>query len=206
MKKIILFISIIMLITACDQLGFGKSTENLPPTARGQWADSATASDAAGGLFGGNSDDQSPSAAIGAPDVDVCDDSMSAWTTSQPNDGFHHLELKYYDKVYPKTIRIHETFNPGAIDRIELLNNNEYITVWDSKPYDYRKCPMWFETSFNGEFKENITMDMLNFKTDTVKITIDTNKIDGWNEIDAVELIGYDNRWYNFNKSLYVID
>lgn len=201
-KQIILSVLLIFFISSCDFLPFfgGEQNETSFPQTVSQWAISATASDSAGGIHGGNIDDQSPTAATGMPDVEVCDDDLKAWVINSEDDGLHYLELEYYDPVYVTKVRVKETWNPGAITKIELLNGSEFVSVWEGT-YNSRECPYWFERTFRSSFR-NISLDMMDFKTNKVKLTVDTD-VPGWNEIDAVELIGYDTKWYEYNGTMY---
>lgn len=196
-KFAFLIIMIIIIITACTK----EEKETLYPQEIKQWAYTATASNSAGGEYGANRDDQSAYAATGEPDVDGCVESMYAWTTKDADMHMQTLTLNYYDDIYFSKIRILETQNPGAITKIELKNNDDYITLWEGT-YNIRDgdCPYWLEKEYI-EINGNITKKMTSFKTDTVRLTINTD-IPGWNEIDAVELIGYTDKWYRFNNTL----
>jgi hypothetical protein len=193
---------LIVLLSACNSLPFGQKKEEVQlPAEISQWAISATASDAYGGLLGGNRDDQSPFAATGAPDVEKCEDNKKAWVIGKDNDGLHWLELEYENEVYASKVRVMESFGPGSVVKIELLNGSDYFTLWEGKDKN-KICPGDIEASY--EIKEgNFTKKMTSFLTNKVKITIDTD-VKEWNEIDAVQLIGYNNRWYFYNNTLAI--
>jgi hypothetical protein len=187
-------------LSSCTLLG-NKKEEVQYPQEISQWAISATASDAYGGLLGGNRDDQSPFAATGEPDVEKCEDSKKAWVIGKDNDGLHWLELEYENEVYASSVKVKESFGPGAIAKIELLNGSDYITLWEGKDKN-KACPGYFEANF--EIKEgNFTKKMTPFMTNKVKVTLNTD-VKEWNEIDAVQLIGYANRWYFYNNTLAI--
>ncbi len=201
MKKQFIFLVLAMItISSCSLLN-PEEKEDLTPKEVRQWALSASASDAYGGALGENRDDQSPYAATGEPDSLNCEDSNKAWTISKEDDGFHWIELTYYNPVYVSRVRVLESFNPGSIIKIELKNESEYVTLWEGS-YKTRDCPYILEKSYSF-FENNISMEMTSFMTDTLKITLNTD-VEGWNEIDAVELIGYTNRWYFFNNTLTI--
>lgn len=199
MRKIALVLFVLLLFSACSLLP-KKEEIKTPPEIR-QWAVSAKASSAYGGLLSDNRDDFSPYAAAGAPDVFNCSDNPRAWVADGEDIGEQWLELGYENEVYVSGVSVRETFNPGAVTRIDLLDGTDYVTIWEGKDTN-RKCPGAFEVSVR-EREGNITRNMTSFRTGTVKITLDTDK-EGWNEIDAVELRGYENYWYFFNNTLVI--
>jgi len=200
--KIFSIALLLILITGCTLLD-GESEEELQlPTAVKQWAIKASASQASGGLIGENRDDQSPYAATGEPDVEECANSLKAWVIDKEDDGMQWLELEFYDEVYVSKLRIKESWNPGSVAKIELKNQEEYVTLWEG--IDARRhpaCPGFFEVDYVGQ-EGNITTSMSPFKVHTIKITFNTD-VEGWNEIDAVQLIGYNERWYLFNNTVF---
>ena len=194
---------LLILLTGCATLfGIEEEKELVLPVAIEQWAMKATASSAAGGLLGENRDDQSPFAATGEPDVEECQDSLNAWVIEQEDDGMHWLELEFYDEVFVSKVRIKESWNPGSVAKVELKNKDEYVTIWEG--FDTRRhpeCPGFFDVNYK-EQEGNLTRIMSAFKAHTIKITFNTD-VPGWNEIDAVQLIGYDQRWYLFNNTVF---
>jgi len=207
MRKIyILGIIIMLTISSCTLFGGGKE-ELQTPEAIYQWAESATASSAYGGIYGGGRNDQSAFSATGEPDVvwddsqEECMDSQNAWTIDAEDDGLHTLELKYYDPVYVSKVRIKETLGQGSVVKIELKDGEDYFTMWEGT-YSSRECPYILEKSYSEPVGNYSNMGMTPFSTNTVKPTIDTD-VPGWNEIDAVELIGYDTKWYIYNDTIW---
>ena len=199
-KILILAFLLIVSLSACTL--FQKKEEKIKtPAEISQWAIRASASDSYGGSLGEKRDDQSPYAATGQPDVETCGDNQKAWTISKEDDGEHWLELYYDIDVYASKVRIKETFGPGAIKKVEVLNEDIYVTLWEGTD-KAKPCPKELEVKY--EQKEgNITKTMTPFMTNTVKITLDTDVKD-WNEIDAVQLIGYEQKWYMYNQTLFI--
>ncbi len=186
-----------VLISSCTLIK-PKEQPMHPPELR-QWATSASASSSYGGKYGQQRDDNSAFAATGEPDVKECGDSPKAWVSKEEDNGEQWLELSYYDEIYVSKVRIMESSVAGAVRKIELKDEETYYTLWEGQ-YKTKQCPFVFEKGYS--LKEgNITINMTPFKTDTVKITLDTD-VAGWNEIDAVELAGYAARWYYFNSTL----
>lgn len=152
--------------------------------ARGQWAVSASASSTYAG-------DKSPDAktsyaafaATGAPDVERYGDDGNAWTTETSDKGIEWLEVKFAKPVQATQIRIRQNFGPGAIMKVELLDEGgAKHTVWqgvDDTQYTASQIT-WFDKSF----------EKTPYKASGARITLATNAVSGWNEIDAVQLLG----------------
>ena len=129
----------------------------------------------------------SASQATGKPDTATAGDIETAWAPSIANGGEEWLELTYFHAVYPSVIRIHETYCPGAVIKVEVRDpEGELQVLWEGKdPTD--KAPTFFEVEIPEE-------KVGKFRTKEVRITLDTKKVTGFNEIDAVELIGRSDR------------
>jgi hypothetical protein len=106
----------------------------------------------------------------------------TAWAAESSDTQVETLVLVYARPVRPTGIEVYETYNPGAVSKIEVLdpNTDEWVVVWEG------------EADTAGEelavFSPELTS--LDFVTDQVRLTIDEPLIGGWNEIDAVKLIG----------------
>jgi hypothetical protein len=135
-----------------------------------QWASGATASSeySASGW--------SATKATGAPDIDKCGDINSAWAPRSSGSDPEWLKLSFTTPVLATGIRVHETYNAGSIYRVELLDTSgQSHTIWTGT--DSTACPGWFEITFP--------------KTEyPVNGVILHTKIAGWEEVDAVELLG----------------
>ncbi len=119
--------------------------------------------------------------AVGAPNTTTCSDSRSAWATAQLN-GQGTLTLYYVQLVKPTAILIHETYNPGFITRVTVTDNQyqEHI-VYEAEPALSFQCP----------FVRVILIDKADYAANSITITVDqSTSVGGWNQIDAVELIG----------------
>lgn len=152
--------------------------------AKGQWAVSATASST-------YSYDKSPTAnleytamkATGKPDVESYGDAGSSWTSEKSDGGIEWLELGFATPVNATELRIRQNFNPGAVVKLELIDEaGSRHTVWEG--VDETVYPpsttSWLVRSF----------EKTGYKAKGARITLATNAVPGWNEIDAVQLIG----------------
>ncbi len=124
-----------------------------------------------------------PEQATGAPDTMQDGDIPTAWATMEPDAGVEWLKLEFEDAVIVAEVRIRETYNPGAVVRVEAIDkDNERIVLWEGKDLA-GKSP--------GELvvKPPKKVKVL---AKTIKVHLDTRQVPGWNEIDAIELVGAD--------------
>ncbi len=140
-----------------------------------QWAARATASS----QFG--NPDWSAGQATGAPDTAECGDLPTAWASVASN-GVDWLRLEYDTPVVPKQIEIHQTFNPGAINQVDVTipGGGETQIVYQAHTSVVNTCP----------FTLVIPISDFQTKIGEVIVYVDQTNHPGWNEIDAVELIG----------------
>jgi hypothetical protein len=141
-----------------------------------QWAIDAAASSEYG------TDTYSALQATGEPDTLSASDAPTAWASQSADAGEEYLELLYEFPVIPFEINIYENYNPGAIVAVEVfdLENEEWVVVWEGEagPADEES------RVFSPE------LEPVDFATDGVRLILDTSAVPGWNEIDAVELVG----------------
>jgi hypothetical protein len=118
--------------------------------------------------------------ATGAPDTPVAGDIGAAWASKEADMGDVWLELDFEIAVAPQSIRIRETYNPGAVARVEaVLEGGTRETLWEGRA-DAAQAPRWFEPALRSA----------SASVRTIRLVLDTNRVQGWNEIDAVELLG----------------
>ncbi|MBI4565177.1 MAG: hypothetical protein HY716_10840 [Planctomycetes bacterium] len=140
----------------------------------GQWAVDAKASSEYG------RDDWSARQACGEPNTLKAGDLKTAWASKEQNAGEEWLELTYEFRVRPTQVRIHETFNPGAVVLIEARDTGQnWHALWTGRD-GTRECPGWLD----------VRLEATAIATRVIRITLDTSLVAGWNEIDAVQLFG----------------
>ena len=122
-----------------------------------------------------------PEQAAGEPDTLQAGDISTAWAPRLPDGGEEWLKLEYERAVAIAEVRVRETYNPGAIAKVTaVLPNGNEITLWEGvEPKAQPPVEMSFQVT------EAVTAR-------SVKVYLDTQRVPGWNEIDAVELIGRD--------------
>jgi hypothetical protein len=120
-----------------------------------------------------------PEQATGAPDVNTCGDNPKAWAPLTNADIPEYLRLNYQTPVKASGVRIYETnyqFGNGFVYKVEFVDVNDQVhIVWQGD--DDVPC--------GGVFSPDI--EPTNY---LVKSVIVHTQVFGWEEIDAVELIG----------------
>ncbi len=149
------------------------------PTAKSgeirQWAVSARASSQYG------NPNWAASQAVGEPNVFECGDNTSAWASFN-SDTVEWIELTFKTPVIPTEINIYQSFNPSQIVQVQMITTDgSKYNAWEGYPELVENCP------------DQMTITDLNkkIKINKLRITIDQRVSGwGWNEIDAVELVG----------------
>ena len=121
--------------------------------------------------------------AVGVPDSPGCGDYQFAWA-SAASDSIDTLTLEYAKPVVPLGIIVHQSFNPDQVVKVEVFDEltGGFYTVLQQNPTRIgRPCP----------YELVITIDNIDFLTSRIRITVDQSQLGlGWNEIDAVLLVG----------------
>ena len=121
-----------------------------------------------------------PEQATGAPDTATAGDFQTAWASLLPDGGPEWLQVEFPNPVVLGEIRIRETFNPGAISKITAFLNQEEVLLWEGEA-NAMPAPADMVVKPDSRVLSN-----------RIKIYLDTTRVQGWNEIDAVELVGED--------------
>jgi len=145
----------------------------------GQWAIEATASSAYNDAKG--TDSYSANQVTGLPNVDKYSDAPQAWAPKTQDAGIEWLDLKYPRPVRATAVRIRESYGSGAVIKVELFDEQGAAhTAWAGNDPT---------TDLNYLV---LNIPKTTYKTARVKVTLATNVVPGWNEIDAVQLVGTD--------------
>lgn len=123
----------------------------------------------------------SPEQATGAPDTSQMGDIVTAWASLSPDSQDEWLDVEFISKPVAQWMVIHETFNPGAVSQITAIDPSSMEqTVWTGNdpaaltpqgihvaqiPFDRPVTSIWY------------------------RIHLDSKRVAGWNEIDAVGLV-----------------
>ncbi len=116
--------------------------------------------------------------ACGPPDADPRRDDPNAWAPQNPEMGRQWLQLAYANPMPATAVRIFEVNAPGAV--VELLARGE-TGAWVS---------LWRGTADGAPSPLVLTFPQTAFAVRSLRLVLDTDRTPGWNEIDAVELLG----------------
>jgi hypothetical protein len=120
-----------------------------------------------------------PEQAEGEPDTPAAGDRETAWASASPDGQEEWLICHYETSQQPSEIVVHETYNPGAVVKITVFDKAVQETLaWDGMDPTPRDQPMGVST-----FRVR-----LETPTNKIKVYIDSQSVEGWNEIDAVGL------------------
>lgn len=137
-----------------------------------QWVREATASSQY------TATDWSANQMIGPPDTLQAGDARTAWAARDADGGTEWVHLKFPLEVRISRLRIHENFTPGGVVAIDVVGvDGVRRRAWEGIDPG-GPAPVWFEVDLRGPVGREVI------------VTLDTKKRAGWEEIDAVELIG----------------
>jgi hypothetical protein len=160
---------------------FALAEQTIAEDPHGQWATTATASSA----FSAAKEQQSysPWQATGAPNVERYSDDGNSWASKDADAGIEWIELGFAKPVHATALRIRQNHSPGAIIKVELVDTTgaKHSIFSGIDPTKYAANVIsWFQPPF----------PKTEYLVSGVRVTLATNSVPGWNEIDAVQLVG----------------
>ena len=117
---------------------------------------------------------------LGPPDTPTAGDFQTAWTSRDPDGGLEWLTVGFERPTEIAEVRTRESYNPGAIVKVVAQANNQEVVLWEGEASGGR-VPRDFVVRPTGSVVAQ-----------SVTVHLDTTRVAGWNEIDAVELVGRD--------------
>ncbi len=119
-----------------------------------------------------------------------------AWdpSLSFAKDGFtEFIEVEFPTSVYVQSIEIGEPRGMGSIVRIKAFDaaSGDYSTLWES-PTSEGDVIVQYLFQKRSEYRvfTPFPLCQTTFKSDTIRIEMDTRTVQDWNEIDYVQLTG----------------
>ncbi|MCB8969001.1 MAG: hypothetical protein H6660_19150, partial [Ardenticatenaceae bacterium] len=143
-----------------------------------QWASSAVASTEY------DTDSWSAQQTTGEPDTFECGDITTAWASASSIE-IATLDVYYDVPVFATEVNIYQTYNPNQVVKVEAMGvDGEMFTLYNGEAEIVDDpCPYVLNISGDGE--------QTSFAVIGLRITVDQETLAvGWNEIDAVELVG----------------
>eukprot|EP01124_Arcella_intermedia_P003026 TRINITY_DN11647_c0_g1_i1.p1 TRINITY_DN11647_c0_g1~~TRINITY_DN11647_c0_g1_i1.p1 ORF type:complete len:550 (+),score=205.84 TRINITY_DN11647_c0_g1_i1:71-1651(+) len=127
-------------------------------------------------------DDWSVKQLLGEPKITAYGDSGFAWAPFEVCGGHEWVALKFEQKVYITEVLILESWNPGAIVKVEVLHGDEWEVIWEDQA---KPAPEELRVFMVQPQKQ------LNYLSDSIKIHLDTSNVGSeWNELAAVQVVG----------------
>ncbi len=120
-----------------------------------------------------------PEQATGAPDTLRAGDIMTAWASHSPDQQAEWLRLDYAKPVNVRRVAVYETYNPGALNRVTATTEDgREVTLWEGTD---PTTPGSGKGVSQLEVKDPVL-------TQSITLHLDSPRVMGWNEIDAVSL------------------
>lgn len=145
----------------------------------GQWAASAAAGSFQGNAYGY----YTPSRAVGAPKVVYAGYNTEAWCPGRESTGEEWIELTFAQETKAAAVRVRQTFNPGAIAKVEATAADGTKHLWwqgvdPHTPASGREFA-WFA----------VAVPPTSYPVAKIRLTLDLARCPGWKQIDAVQLV-----------------
>jgi hypothetical protein len=117
---------------------------------------------------------------VGEPDTPIDGDLGTAWASKGEDMGEVWVELDYERAVRADAVRVVETHNPGAVAKVlGKAPDGTWDVLWEGT-----------ERPGAAPWVSELALGARSYATATIRIVLDTNRVPGWNEVDAVELVG----------------
>ncbi|MCA8957242.1 MAG: hypothetical protein KDC87_14295 [Planctomycetes bacterium] len=122
---------------------------------------------------------------VGPPDVPDGNDNPKAWCHHSSAKGLEWVELTFAKAVHATEVRVRQSYNPGAIVKVEAIDSSGAAHVWwqgvdPARPRGALNAIAWFA----------VRVPKTDYRVTRVKLTLDLDAVASWQEIDAVQLVG----------------
>lgn len=186
LKQVVLFLFLGLIVSLGVAVGLAMWIDVAAGPAvtgsRGDWT--VTAQQAFGSLRATSArirPNWSPGQATGMPNTPAAGDFPTAWAAQTNNGSPEWLELTYDQPRVPKFIDVHETYCPGGLTRVTVIEESgQEREVWSGEdPTPPSATKGVSRVVVNGNVPP----------VRKVKVYIGRTGVRGWNEIDAVGLV-----------------
>jgi hypothetical protein len=126
-----------------------------------------------------SADSWSAKRALGAPDVfPAAGDDENAWASEGADDRAEWLEVGFAQPRSIQAVEIYETFNPGAVGRVELITTTG------------KRIEVAVDRQQSGESVRRVApVSCTSEPIAAVRVHVDSKAVEGWNEIDAIGVL-----------------
>jgi hypothetical protein len=120
------------------------------------------------------------SQALGAPNVTSYSDSSKSWSPAVMNGSAQFVTVGYATPIYANAVAVYENYGNGYVSKVEVRNagTGGFETVWSGVDPSKAGKLATFVVPFTAR----------TYLVDAVRLTIDTNRNSGWEDVDAIEL------------------
>ncbi len=119
---------------------------------------------------------------LGEPDAFSYTDHEGAWTPVASSRKFEHVTVGFEQPVFATGVMVRQVLNNGFVRLIEVIDlGGELHPVWAGEDTSERGMPYDFVARF----------ERTPFAVQGVRVTIDANHASTYEEVDAIELIGF---------------
>ncbi len=123
-----------------------------------------------------------PEQATGAPDTMTAGDQRTAWAPAVADGGVEWLEAEFASPADLAKIVVRQTCNPGCITKVVAISDSgAEIPVWAG-----------VDPSTGQALADTPFAVPSGVHAKRVKVYLDTSKVAGWEEIDAMQIVGRD--------------
>jgi hypothetical protein len=121
-----------------------------------------------------------PEQAVGAPDTMSPGDHRSAWAPAVADGGVEWIEAEFENPTDLAQVVVRQTCNPGTITRVvAITDTGAEVEIWNGE--DPSKGQRLSDTPFAAPS---------GLRAQRVRVYMDTAKLPGWEEIDALKIVG----------------
>ena len=119
--------------------------------------------------------------AVGEPDTMTAGDQRTAWAPATADGGTEWLQVGFENAVEIAQVVVRETCGAGCIAKVAaILEGGREVVIWQGR-----------RDASDGIVDAPFSAPP-GLTASSVKVYLDTARVPGWNEIDAVELVGRD--------------
>lgn len=123
-----------------------------------------------------------PEQAVGAPDTQSAGDFRTAWAPAAADGGEEWIEATFSQSTEVAQLIVRQTSNPGTITKVvAVLETGAEVPVWSGE-----------DPSRGQKLSDTPFAFPAGMRASRVKVYLDTSRLPGWEEIDALRLVGRD--------------